>query len=675
MSASEVAHRMQDQARRWAWRRRQIRPGEVERVSAPSGGERTFPVRLPPGAASAVPTSAARALVDVADQLLQGRWKVFGLTREDLVDPDWFLDPVTGRRAPCDRFAFSIDTRTESEAGNVKQVWELSRHHHLTLLATAWFLTADDSYAQRVADHLRSWWRQNPFLSGVHWTSGIELALRLIAWSWVRRLLDRWSGVRDLFESNELAACQLRWHQQYLSAFRSTGSSANNHAVAEAAGQLVASCAFPWFPESGRWRVQAAALLERELDRNTFPSGVNRELASDYHIFVAELGLVAAVEAKAAGYALSDATWELLCRMSDAAAALVDERGHGPRQGDSDEGHALLLDDPLANRWAALLATSSAVLGPQPWWPALSTGDVRSMLLSKLATSHRANADADRSGRGGGRPTSRPSHFPDAGLTLIRTPASERPEIWSRCDAGPHGFLSIAAHAHADALSIEVRYGGVEVLADPGTYTYHGDPQWRAYFRSTLAHNTLELAGEDQSVSGGPFMWVSHTSSRLLDVVQDRKGEVESWSAEHDGYRRLNPPALHRRRVRLNRQARRLEVVDQVLSEGQHQCRLAFHLGPTIQVALDGSTARLEWPNGEELVSAVLELPQQLEWTAHRGTTDPILGWYAQGLGRKQPCVTLVGAGHSGSVLGELVTVLQLEADAQREVGSLPGSG
>ncbi|MST34736.1 hypothetical protein GHK86_18660, partial [Acidimicrobiaceae bacterium USS-CC1] len=65
-------------------------------------------------------------------------------------------------------------------------------------------------------------------------------------------------------------------------------------------------------------------------------------------------------------------------------------------------------------------------------------------------------------------------------------------------------FLSIAAHAHADALAVEVRHGGVDVLADPGTYCYHGEPAWRAYFRSTLAHNTLELGGTDQATSGGP---------------------------------------------------------------------------------------------------------------------------------------------------------------------------
>ena len=84
------------------------------------------------------------------------------------------------------------------------------------MLAAAWFLTGEDQYACRVADHLRSWWRENPFLSGVHWTNGIELGIRLISLAWIRRLLDAWPGAADLFEHNALALRQIRWHQQYL---------------------------------------------------------------------------------------------------------------------------------------------------------------------------------------------------------------------------------------------------------------------------------------------------------------------------------------------------------------------------------------------------------------------------------------------------------------------------
>ena len=139
----------------------------------------------------------------------------------------------------------------------------------------------------------------------MHWTSGIELGIRLISWTWIRRLLNDWPEITDLFEHNELALRQIYWHQSYLAAFQSRGSSANNHVIAEAAGQLVGACAFPWFRKSARWRADAAALLEKELHANTFPSGVNRELATDYHGFVSELGLYAALEADMSGHPLA----------------------------------------------------------------------------------------------------------------------------------------------------------------------------------------------------------------------------------------------------------------------------------------------------------------------------------------------------------------------------------
>ncbi|MGN6171925.1 MAG: alginate lyase family protein, partial [Streptosporangiaceae bacterium] len=531
MSLAEMAWRARDQALQVAWSRRQVRLGQIPAVASPPADERDFTAVLPPDTAVRVPEEAKKAVLAAADQLLRGEWEVLGLVRTDLVLPDWFLDPVTGRRSPADRYAFRINHRSEEQTGNIKQIWEISRLQHLTLLATAWFLTHDESYAQRVADQLRSWWRENPFLSGVHWTSGIEIGIRLISLAWIRRLLDSWPSAADLFEHDELAVRQIFWHQQYLAAFRSRGSSANNHVIAEAAGQLVASCAFPWFGESERWRRKSANLLERQLIRNTFPSGIGRELASGYQCFVAELGLLAAVEADAADRALSSAVWQRLCAMVDSAAALLDERLRPPRQGDDDEGRALLLDAPAPNRWPSLLALGEVLFGRLGWWPP-APADASSAIIGALARRTRAIE---------GRPAERPSRFADAGITLLRTAPQQYPEIWCRCDGGPHGYLSIAAHAHADALSVEVRYGGVDILADPGTYCYHGEPEWRSYFRTTIAHNTVELDGKSQSSEGGPFLWLRHAGARELEVRD--VGQVASWIAEHDGYAALDPPA------------------------------------------------------------------------------------------------------------------------------------
>jgi hypothetical protein len=615
MSPAEMAWRARDEVIHATWSRRQVtRRHLAEATETAPGPELAFTAVLPAGAAARVPAEARATVLEAADGLLQGKWEVLGVLRTDLERPDWFRDPVTGRRSDPDQYAFRVNHRSEQQVGNVKQIWELSRLQHLTVLATAWFLARDDRYASRVADHLRSWWRENPFLSGVHWTNGIELGIRLISLVWIRRLLADWPGVTDLFEHDALAVQQVRWHQQYLAAFPSRGSSANNHVIAEAAGQLVASCAFPWFAESERWRRKSARLLEQELIRNTFPSGVGRELASDYQCFVAELGFVAAVEAEASGFRLATTVWERLCAMADSAAAVVDERLRPPRQGDSDEGRGLLLDAPVPNRWPSLLALGDALVGRLNWWPR-PPADAGSAIIGALARGQRPV---------GGRPDRRPARFPDAGMTLLRTTGED--ELWCRCDGGPHGYLSIAAHAHADALSVEVRYAGVDILADPGTYCYHGEPAWRSYFRSTIAHNTVEIGGRNQSSEGGPFMWLRHAQAREIEVIDD--GDFASWTAEHDGYRLLDPPALHRRSVLLDRASRSIDIVDEI-EGGSHGVRLAFHFGPEVDVELDESCAGLTWPAASTPGAARLELSPGLRWSLHRGETDPILGWYA----------------------------------------------
>lgn len=648
MSAIEVVHRSLDAGRRSLWARRQVQPGAAAALPRGIRQERAFPSPLPVSARAEVAPDLASGLVASADKILAGTWIVLGVCRTDSADPDWFMDPVTGRRAPDRQLAFRVHHRDEAETGNIKQVWEMSRHHHLTVLAAAWWLTQDERYAEAAAAQLRSWWSANPFLTGVHWTSGIEAGIRLISWAWIRRLLDDWPKVGDLFEHNDDAVRQIGWHQEFLAAYPSRGSSANNHVVAEAAGLLVAACAFPWYSKSTRWRRSAAALLERELAANTFDDGMNRELATDYHRFVLELMLVAAAEADAHGYALSAATWERLARMLDAAAAIVDTTGRPPRQGDGDEGRAVVLDDPNRDPWAVVLGTGAALLAAPTWWPPVQ-GGVQETLLGAIGQLRHLP-----------RAVVRPRRFPNAGLVLMRSHTDDGPEIWCRCDGGPHGFLSIAAHAHADALSLEVRHDGIDVLADPGTYCYHGELEWRHWFRSTAAHNTIEIGGASQSESGGPFLWKTQarTTTLACDVGEQ---PVQIWSAEHDGYMRLANPTVHRRLVTLDSPGRRLTIVDTVDTVDTAApvgLIMSWHLGPDVRVDLDGAYAALSWPLGPERRRGVLSLPEELAWTCHRGEVDPIMGWHSPRFGSRVPAASLVGLGMASSST-RLVTTLE----------------
>lgn len=696
MSPDEVIGRVQDEARRRLWSRRP--PDRPERAPVGVGVDpgRAAPV-VPDELTAAVSAATRSGLLAEADGLLDGRWTMFGRERTDMsADVDWFLDFVNRVRAPDDRYSLSINHRDESAVGNIKFVWEPARHQHLTILAAAYAVSGDQRYAQRVDRELHSYWRANPFLVGIHWTSGIELGLRLISWTWIRRLLDGWSGASSLFEESPAFVEQLGRHHQWLDALSSHGTSANNHAIAEAAGQFIAAAAFPLFAKSEAWREAAAEELARELAAQTFPDGLNRELASDYHGFVLEMALAAYVEAVLVDHPVAEELVDPIARALDALHAVVDVTGHPHRQGDSDDAHGWLVDPIEYHRWASLLRTAPVVVEPAPWWvepsPAVGEGggddgcsaDVRTALIRRCLADRGPATPPTR------RPDTRPSLFPDAGLTVLRTgppsdPGTDGEELWCAFDHGPHGFLATAAHAHADALAIEIRAGGVEIVADPGTYCYHGEPEWRDHFRSTAAHATVELGGVDQSEMAGPFLW-TRKAETVLEAHQGLDGAdpIALCRARHDGYARFG--LVHRREVRLDRERRTISVVDSfgrdssspaagVAGAGSGgletplQERVpvvkSFPLGPSVEVELDadGSTAHLRWAGGSGW--ATVNLDTDLSWSIACGSTSPLAGWYSARFGTKHPAAVLVGRSPAAEPGADYTTTIQFRPRQQ----------
>lgn len=650
MSVTEVRGRVRDTMLKGRWRNRQVTDANDDplHVELPAPQPKIW---LDDFQLSSVPEETKERIIKCANAVLDGRFHLFDRERTGLdEDPDWFLDARTGSRGPDEAFAFDIDIRDVETTGTVKYIWEPSRHYHLTVLAAGYFLTKNERYARHIARQLDSWWRKNPFMTGVHWTSGIELGVRLISWVWIRRLLDGWSDTPGLFEENKLFLQQLHHHQDYLATFPSHGTSANNHVLAEMAGLFASACAFPYFPESDGWREMGAEVLTEEIPLQTFESGLNKELASSYHAFVLELVLAAAVEGEMVDHSLGGDVWLTISRMIDALAAVVDCRGRLPRQGDGDDAHGLLLDDPQYDQCGALLNTGNILFGAASWWLPVSETDFRSLAWRHMIAKPSVKLPEIKLER----PATRPFVLGDAGQTFLIDRPGDTDEIWCRCDHGPHGYLAIAAHGHADALSVEVRYGGVDILVDPGTYTYQGEPEWRQYFRSTAAHNCLELEGTDQSVSGGPFLWTRTAKAKLIEVKGLDEDLHARWRAEHDGYQRLKSGARIERTVDLNREKRILTVADRVDSQTRFESRLFYHLGPTVECELLDHKAVLRWNvDGAEKL-AIVTLPNGLSWKTVRGQEEPPLGWYSPTFGAKNPITTLVGEGLLG--LGQNAT-------------------
>jgi hypothetical protein len=137
-------------------------------------------------------------------------------------------------------------------------------------------------------------------------------------------------------------------------------------------------------------------------------------------------------------------------------------------------------------------------------------------------------------------------------------------------DVGPFG-RGRAGHSHSDTLSIVVRSGGEDVLIDPGTYTYVGEPEWREWFRGSGAHNTLRIDGRDQAAAMGPFWWSDPPAVQVLNWSSD---SVEAECRYHG--------LCHRRRVTLERPDR-LVIVDEVEGSGEHTVERFWHAGGPVE--------------------------------------------------------------------------------------------
>ena len=85
-------------------------------------------------------------------------------------------------------------------------------------------------------------------------------------------------------------------------------------------------------------------------------------------------------------------------------------------------------------------------------------------------------------------------------------------------------------------FSYELSLDGRRVVVDGGTSTYEAGPE-RDWVRSTRAHNTVEVAGEDQCEFFAAFR--VGRRGRPRDVTASVSAEGLHLAGWHDGYRRL----------------------------------------------------------------------------------------------------------------------------------------
>ena len=215
--------------------------------------------------------------------------------------------------------------------------------------------------------------------------------------------------------------------------------------------------------------------------------------------------------------------------------------------------------------------------------------------------------------------------FKDSGYTVIR-----KQNMVLSLDHGPLGMAPLYGHGHADALSVTLSYNGTPILIDPGTYRYNGVPEWRRYFKSTRAHNTVTIDGMDQANQASGFIWTKPYECKVVD----RKNNRDSFfiKATHDGYCRLKSPVRHFRSINFLTPDTFL-IQDSFSGKGDHEFELNYHLGNSDKIEMHDGWWQLSFGSMKVYIKAFESVKGQIV----KGQTDPPFGWHSPAYNIKYP--------------------------------------
>jgi hypothetical protein len=208
-------------------------------------------------------------------------------------------------------------------------------------------------------------------------------------------------------------------------------------------------------------------------------------------------------------------------------------------------------------------------------------------------------------------------------------------------DCGALG-LGDRKHGHDDALSITLFSRGKEILVDPGTSPYNSTKEWRDYFRSTRAHNTVSVEGNEQLGTAGIFGSKGPAEPRVLNHFT--LPGIDYVDGEHDGLMSLKQQLTHRRRVLFIR-PRYWLVVDQLCGQGEHDYDFLYHFPPDASLFVFGDESRGEVECRANVDGPALQISMfasgPVRTEAICGQTDPIQGWTSDGDGLRKPAPVL----------------------------------
>lgn len=511
-------------------------------------------------------------ILDQAEDALAHRVNLLGSGPVDLGSRiDWHKDYKTGLSWPVEYFR-NLDYLNPDRPSDVKLPWELSRMQWLIPAGQAYLLTGDERYAAGVRDVLKQWFDANPYSHGVNFGVTMEVALRILTWTWFFHVFAR-SESWSVPEFRQRFLRTLFLHAVFTEKHLEKGDINGNHYTANAAGLVFAGLFFRRGKDAQRWLNAGWRILCDELPRQVFTDGVDFEASVAYHRLVLELFLLPALYRMRAGLDVSPQYRDRIAKMASFTAAYSRPDGTSPLWGDADDGRALPFGAQQLNDHRYLLGLVGCTCAPELTAYFSGRREEIFWLLGPGAAESLPQLETPKRQPGS-------TAFGDGGFYVMRT---ERDHIFIDC--GPLGLAGRGGHGHNDALSFEAVLDGVHLITDCGSFVYSADFTARNRFRSTAFHNTPVVNGDEINRFVAPNeLWMLRNDATPELRHWETSPERDLFCGAHSGYRRLASPVTPVRTIELDKRTHTLTVVDEFEGRTEASIEVPLHLAPGVEV-------------------------------------------------------------------------------------------
>ncbi len=469
---------------------------------------------------------------------------------------DWHKDYKTGHRFPT-TFAKSIDYARLDLPCDVKFPWDLSRLHWLLPVAQEFLWTRDEKLAECARRTLESWLVANPMAFGVNWACAMEVALRILSWTYLFHAFKTSTAWRDqIFRARFLASLYL--HGEFVSRHLEYSDINGNHYTANAAGLVF--CGLFFGPPADDFFRNGMSILETEVERQTYPDGPNFEGSIPYHRLATELFLLPCLYAQAQGRSVSDRLRISIRKMAEFTEAYSRGNISVPLLGDADDGRALPLGSQSVNDHSYLIGLAKALdnlIADETWYyQSTESESYWYGLPVESAPPEKKRAKA----------------FKEAGYYVMR---NEGAHVFVDC--APVGLAGRGGHGHNDCLSFEAVLGGSHLITDCGAYVYTASARDRDLFRSTDYHNTPRI----DELELNPFdgIWALNYCAVPRVETWEPDGPMGSHLAcSHSAYQRLKDPVKVKRDFILHPEGETLLIIDRLENRNEeHFYEIPYH--------------------------------------------------------------------------------------------------